>query len=251
MRTYSIGELAKLAGVSIRTLRYYDKIDLLNPIERAESNYRYYGKDELYRLQQILFFKELDFELKKIKVLLDDPDFEQLKALTFQRKQILNRKERLDKLLVTIDKTIKDLKEENTMLTDEELYEGFSKEEIQKIKQEVTHKYDPKVVAESNGNIANMSKSDFDAIKAEQIQQAKELAHLMDRPVDSEEVQAVIKRHHQTNEKFYKTSAEMYKGLADMYVSDARFTEFYDRHQQGLAQFLKDAMYVFADKSLQ
>lgn len=154
MRTYSIGELAKLAGVSIRTLRYYDKIDLLNPIERAESNYRYYGKDELYRLQQILFFKELDFELKKIKKLLDDPDFDQLKALTFQRKQVLNRKERLDKLLVTIDKTIKDLKEEKNMLTDEELYEGFSKEEIQKIKQEVTQKYDPKVVAESNKNVS-------------------------------------------------------------------------------------------------
>lgn len=250
MRTYSIGELAKLAGVSIRTLRYYDKIGLLKPIDQAESNYRYYGKDELYRLQQILFYKELDFELKKIKKLLDDPDFDRLKALTFQRKQIVNRKERLDKLLVTIDKTIKDLKEEKHMLTDEELYEGFSKEEIQKIKQEVTQKYDPEVVAESNRNVSKMSKNDFDAIKTEQIQQAKELADLMHLPVDSAEVQAVIKRHHQTNEKFYKTNAEMYKGLADMYVSDVRFTEFYDKHQQGLAQFLKEAMYVYADKKL-
>ncbi len=250
MRTYSIGELAKLAGVSIRTLRYYDKIGLLKPIDRAESNYRFYGKDELYRLQQILFYKELDFELKKIKKLLDDPDFDRLKALTFQRKQIVNRKERLDKLLVTIDKTIKDLKEEKNMLTDEELYEGFSKEEIQKIKQEVTQKYDPEVVAESNRNVSKMSKNDFDAIKTEQIQQAKELADLMHLPVDSAEVQAVIKRHHQTNEKFYKTNAEMYKGLADMYVSDVRFTEFYDKHQPGLAQFLKEAMYVYADKKL-
>lgn len=72
----------------------------------------------------------------------------------------------------------------------------------------------------------------------------------MDQPVDSDEVQSVIKRHHQTNEKFYKTNAEMYKGLADMYVSDVRFTEFYDKHQQGLAQFLKEAMYVYADKKL-
>ena len=91
MRTYSIGELARLAGVSIRTLRYYDKIRLLKPAERADSYYRYHGKDELYRLQQILFFKEFDFELKKIKKLLDDPDFDQLKALTFQKKQILSR----------------------------------------------------------------------------------------------------------------------------------------------------------------
>lgn len=250
MRTYSIGELAKLAGVSIRTLRYYDKIGLLKPADRADSNYRYYGKEELYRLQQILFFKELDFELKKIKKLLDDPDFDRLKALDFQRKQILSRKDRLEKLLDTIDKTIKDLKKKKTMLTDEELYEGFSTKEIEEIKKEVIEKYDPKVIAESNTNVTNMTKSDFDAIKKEQIQQAKDLAELMDLAPDSVEVQAVIKLHHQTNEKFYKTNAEMYKELADMYVSNSRFTEFYDIHQPGLAKFLRDAMYVFAENKL-
>lgn len=251
MRNYSIGELAKLAGVSIRTLRYYDKIGLLKPAERADSNYRYYGKEELYRLQQILFFKELDFELKKIRKLLDDPDFDQLKALAFQRKQIAGRKHRLEKLLITLDKTITELKKENSMLTDKELYEGFSKEEINKIKKEVQEKFDPKVVEESQVNVNKMTKSGFEAIKSEQLQQAQDLAKLMDQPVDSNEVQAVIKRHHQTNEKFYKTNAEMYKGLADMYVSDARFTEFYDKHQQGLAKFLREAMYVFAEKRLQ
>lgn len=251
MRNYSIGELAKLAGVSIRTLRYYDKIGLLKPAVRADSNYRYYGKEELYRLQQILFFKELDFELKKIRTLLDDPDFDQLKALAFQRKQIAGRKHRLEKLLITLDKTITELKKENSMLTDKELYEGFSKEEISKIKKEVQEKFDAKVVEESQVNVNKMTKSDFEAIKNEQLQQALDLAKLMDQPVDSDEVQSVIKRHHQTNEKFYKTDAEMYKGLADMYVSDARFTEFYDKHRQGLARFLKEAMYVYADKSLQ
>ena len=137
------------------------------------------------------------------------------------------------------------------MLTDNELYVGFSKEEIQEIKQEVKEKYDPEVVAESNANVGKMNKADIDAIKVEQIQQAKDLAMLMDQPFDSDEVQAVIRRHHQTNEKFYKTNAEMYKGLADMYVSDARFTEFYDKHKKGLAKFLRDAMYVYAEEKLQ
>lgn len=167
MRNYSIGELAKLAGVSIRTLRYYDKIGLLKPAVRADSNYRYYGKEELYRLQQILFFKELDFELKKIRTLLDDPDFDQLKALAFQRKQIAGRKHRLEKLLITLDKTITELKKENSMLTDKELYEGFSKEEISKIKKEVQEKFDAKVVEESQVNVNKMTKSDFEAIKNE------------------------------------------------------------------------------------
>ncbi|MFY0684539.1 MAG: MerR family transcriptional regulator [Balneola sp.] len=250
MRTYSIGQLAKLAGVTIRTLRYYDKIDLLKPANRTDSNYRYYGKEELYRLQQILFFKELDFDLKKIKKILDDSDFDLINALAFHRKKLNSRKERLEQLLETIDKTIKEIREENTMLTDEELYEGFSKREIQNIKKEVAEKYDPEVVAESNLNVRKMSKSDLNAIKGEQIQQAKDLANLMDKAVDSKHVQDVIKRHHQINERFYKTNAEMYKGLGDMYVSDARFTEFYNRHKPGLAEFLRNAMHHYAEENL-
>lgn len=251
MNTYTVSQLAKLAGVSIRTLHHYDKIGLLKPAKRARSNYRYYTKTELYRLQQILFYKELDFELADIKKILDDPDFDQLKALKFQRQELLNRKIRLQKLVETINKTITEIKENKTMLTDEELYEGFSREEIREIKEEVNEKYDAEVVAESNQNIGKMTKADFDAIKEEQIQQAKDLAKLMDQAVDSDEVQAVIRRHHQTNEKFYKTSVEMYKGLADMYVSDVRFTEFYDKHKSGLAKFLRDAMYVYAEIKLQ
>jgi DNA-binding transcriptional MerR regulator len=250
MRTYTIGQLAKLASVSIRTLRYYDKIELLKPVIRANSNYRYYGKDELYRLQQILFYKELDFGLSDIKKLLDEPDFDQLKALQFQRKEILNRGKRLAKLVETIEKTINQIEENEDMLTDKELYEGFSKEEISKIKNEVKYKYDVDVINESNQNIGKMTKSDFNSIKEEQIQQAKDLSELMEKPIDSEAVQAVIKRHHQTNEKFYKTSAEMYKGLAKTYVTDKRFTEFYDKHKPGLAKFLRDAMNYYADNSL-
>ncbi len=253
MNSYTVSQLAKLAGVSNRTLHHYDKIGLLKPAKRARSNYRYYGKEELYRLQQILFYKELDFELADIKKILDDPDFDQLKALQFQRKELRNRRKRLRKLVETIDKTITEIQENKIMLTDEELYEGFSKEEIREIKEEVNDKYDEKVVAESNQNISNMTKADFDSIKEEQIQQAKDLAKLMEENanIESEAVQAVIKRHHATNEKFYKTPAVMYKGLADMYVSDPRFAKFYNKHKEGLAEFLRDAMYVFAEQKLQ
>lgn len=251
MNTYTVSQLAKLAGVSIRTLHHYDKIGLLKPAKRARSNYRYYTKIELYRLQQILFYKELDFELADIKKILDDPDFDQLKALKFQKQELLNRERRLQKLVETIDKTITEIKENKTMLTDEELYEGFSKEKIREIKEEVNENYDAEVVAESNANVSNMTKADFDAIKEEQIQQAKDLAKLMNQAIDSDEVQAVIKRHHKTNEKFYKTSAKMYKGLADMYVSDARFAEFYNKHKSGLAKFFRDAMHAYAERQLQ
>lgn len=251
MEKYTVSRLARLAGISIRTLHHYDKIGLLKPAKRAESRYRYYGKEELYRLQQILFFKELNFSLSKIQQILDDPDFDQIEALEYQRKLIEKQSDRLGKLLTTIDKTIKELKENKTMLSDEELYEGFSKEQIEAWNKEVDEKYDPEVVAESRANVSKMTKSEIDAIKQEQENQAKELAELMDQySIDSEEVQGVIKCHHQTNEKFYKTSAEMYKGLGDMYVSDPRFAEFYDKHKPGLAKFLRDAMYYFSNNTL-
>lgn len=251
METYTVSRLARLAGISVRTLHHYDKIGLLKPAKRARSGYRYYRKEELYRLQQILFFKELNFSLTKIQRILDDPDFDQLEALQYQRKQIAVQAERMDKLLRTIDKTITELKENRIMVTDEELYEGFSKEQIEAWNKEVDRKYDPELVAESRTKVANMSKADIEAIKKEQKDQASELARLMGSHAhDSDEVQAVIRRHHQTNEKFYKTSAEVYKGLGDMYVSDPRFTEFYDKHKSGLAKFLRDAMHYFADDSL-
>ena len=250
MRKYSVSQLAKLAGITIRTLHYYDKIGLLKPAERADSRYRYYGKEELHRLQQIMFFRELDFSLKKIKEILDDPEFDRLEALRFQQKELEKRRSRTDTLIATINKTIQQITEDSEMVSDEELYEGFSKEEVEQMNKEVDEKYDPEIVEESRRNVKAMTKAEFKAVKEEQDAIPKELAELMDRAIDDPEVQALVKRHHQTNEQFYKTNANMYKGLADMYVSDPRFTEFYDKHRPGLAGFLRKAIHYYADHNL-
>lgn len=250
MEKYTVSIVAKISGVTIRTLQHYDKIGLLKPFERARSGYRYYRKEELYRLQQILFFKELGFSLKKISHILDDPSFDLEEALVYQKETLEQRKVRLHLLLNTIDKTIQQLKEENKMITDEELYEGFSEEEVAAWKQEVDEKYDAEVVAESYRNVKKMTKREFADVKAEQENVAKELAEVMDQPIDSDIVQSLIKRHHSTNERFYKTSAEVYKGLGDMYVNDERFTAFYDKYKPGLARFLREAMHYFANHSL-
>ena len=246
----SVSQLANIAKVSIRTLHHYDKIGLLKPLVRAESRYRYYGKNELFRLQQILFFKELDFPLKKIKEILDDPDFDLLHALTYQRKQLVARQQRLQKLLTTVDTSITTLEEDKEMVTTEDMYDGFSKEEIEQYEKEVNEKFDSSKVAESKANLETMSKGEFNTIKEEQENVAKELAEYIDRSFDDVDVQALVKRHHTANEKFYKISASMYKGLADMYVSDSRFTQFYDKYKPGLAKFLKDAMYHYAEHTL-
>lgn len=250
MEKYSISILANIAGVTVRTLQYYDKIGLLKPFERKKSGYRYYRKEELYKLQQIMFFKELDFPLKKIKNILENPDFDLVSALSRQRKELEKRATRLTVLLNTIDKTLIQLNEDNEMVTEKELYEGFSKEEVHAWKEEVELKYSSELVNESRENVKNMTKADFRKVKTEQEQIAKDLSLLMDKPIESDEVQAVIKRHHTNNERFYKTDATVYKGLADMYVSDPRFAEFYNKYRQGLANFIRKSMHCFADNSL-
>lgn len=247
---YSVSKLARIAGISIRTLHHYDKIGLLKPAIRAESRYRYYGKQELYRLQQILFFRELGFRLKDIKKILDDPDFDQTQALKYQRGELQKQRARLDTLLDTIDKTIKSIMEKQDMARIEDLYEGFSKENMEAWNKEVEEKYDSTIVNESRQNVEKLSQSQAKEILKEQERIAKEMAELLGEPVDSEKVVALMQRQHRTNEKFYKTSAEIFKGLGELYVSDARFTEYYDRFKPGTAVFMRDAMAYYADHFL-
>ncbi|OGH92572.1 MAG: hypothetical protein A2534_00695 [Candidatus Magasanikbacteria bacterium RIFOXYD2_FULL_39_9] len=127
--SYSVQQLANLAKVSVRTLHYYDQVGLLSPARTQGNGYRHYEEPELLRLQQILFFRELDFSIEKIKRILSSPRFDMKTALNDQRGLIQLKRNRLDGLINTIDKTIKKINKETTM-QDEELYGNFSKEEI-------------------------------------------------------------------------------------------------------------------------
>jgi len=128
MKQYGVKELSDLSGVTVRTLHHYDKIGLLKPLNRTEAGYRFYGEAELLRLQQILFYKELDFSLKEISDLLDDPDFDLIQALKSHRSALEDRRKRIAELLHTIDHTIKHLNTGEIMSKPEKLYEGLPKE---------------------------------------------------------------------------------------------------------------------------
>jgi len=142
VKAYTISQLAKMAGVSVRTLHHYDHIGLLKPSSRTTAGYRLYEEQDLLRLQQILFFKELEFPLKEIRDILDDPEFDQIKALENHRRLLQKRTERLARLLKTIDKTIQRLEEDNMTMTDKELYEGFTQEQIERYKRQARELYD-------------------------------------------------------------------------------------------------------------
>ncbi len=250
MTAYTVKQLAKLAGVSVRTLHHYDHIGLLRPSSRTPAGYRLYQRADLVRLQQILFFKELDFSLAEIRTILDDPDFDEVKALEDHRQLLKQRAARIALLINNIDKTIHRLTENTMPLTDAELYEGFTNAEILEMKQEVQERYDPELIDISNKNVRNMSKTQFQNVKEEGENIASAMAELMDKDVASPEVQVLIARHHALNEQFYPTSAEMYRGLGQMYTQDDRFRVYYDKYRVGLADFMAAAMTYYAEHTL-
>jgi DNA-binding transcriptional MerR regulator len=250
VKNYTVSQLARMAGVSVRTLHHYDQIGLLSPAARTAAGYRLYGEPELLRLQQILFFKELDLPLGEVQRILDDPGFEPVRALQDHRQVLEMQVARLAHLLNTIDKTIQRLTEEDMTMTDEELYEGFTQEQIERYKREAREMYDPALVEESERRVRNMSRAQWEAIKQEGDEITRAMAGLMHREPDDPEVQALVARHHAWIEHFYPASADVFRGLGQGYASHPDFRATYDRYRPDLADFMAAAMACYADDVL-
>jgi DNA-binding transcriptional MerR regulator len=245
--TYTVSKLARMAGVSIRTLHHYDQIGLLHPSSRTPAGYRRYGQQELLRLQQILFFKELDLSLEEIRDILDDPSFDLVTALRQHRTLLQQRTVRLSRLLETVDNTLRSLTEDQMEMTDEELYEGFTKEEIERYKREAREQYDPEVVEAAERRVRKMSKAQWRAVGAEGEAISRDLTKLVGtHSPDDPEVQTIVARHHTWIEHFYPAPARVYTGLASLYTDHPEFRAFYEKYTEGLADFLAAGMKEYA-----
>ena len=236
-----------MAGVSVRTLHHYDETGLLKPARRAESGYRYYGKAELLRLQQILFYKELDYPLTEIKQLLDDPEFDLIRSLNFHKAALQKRQQRMTTLLQTIEKTIVSLKKQEGMITDEEMYAGFPREDVPKMKEEVASRWGQDKLDSTENNIRQMSKQQWAGVKQEGEDISLRLSH---KAADSREVQEAVQAHYQYMCQFHAFGEEGYRGLGQMYVNDERFRAHYDQYRPGLADFLNSAIQVFCNNGM-
>ena len=248
MKTYTVSQLAKIAGVSVRTLHHYDHIDLLAPTARSAAGYRLYQQDDLLRLQQILFFRELGLALGDIREILDDPHFDQVAALQEHQRLLRAEMGRLACLVGTVEKTIERLTEDDEMrkMTDEELYEGFTKDQVERYEREVKEKYDPALVAESKRRLGKMSRAQWDAVKQDGDQVTRAVAALTGRAPGDAEVQALMAQHHAWIENFYPCSAEVYRGLGQLYAEHAEFRANYERYGPNLADFMCAAMAHYA-----
>lgn len=244
---YTVHGLAKLAGISARTLHYYDEIGLLKPIRLADNGYREYGEIELLRLQQILFFRELDFPLQEIKQILDSPDFLMVAALRDHKKMIRLKQKRLEGLIQTIDKTIKRMSKQQSM-NDEELYDAFKDEDVKQYQAEAKDRWgNTDAYKTSMAKVFKMTKVEMDELKKKGIEHTKKLAAVMDRPVSSKEVQDLIAESYKGVNFFYDCPIEIFRNMGQMYVDDPRFTKYYDQHRPGLAVFVRDAIEYYCD----
>lgn len=256
MKEYRVKEVSKLSGVSVRTLHHYDSIGLLKPSSRAESGYRYYGQEQLLRLQQILFYKELDFPLREIREVLDAPGFDLAGALTNHKSTLEARRKRISHLLVTIDTTIQNLKKGEIMTNPAQLYEGLPKEVGTTYRQKALDEYGQEAVEQSEKELMKLGKAGIQKLKVEQDQIASEIFALQHENPESEAVQRQIARHYANIRMFWGTSslpdkqAEAYAGLGDLYVSDARFTAVDGVAQPTFALFMQQAMRHFANTQL-
>jgi DNA-binding transcriptional MerR regulator len=248
--SYTVHELAGLAGISVRTLHHYDQIGLLTPSARSRAGYRQYGQADLLRLQQILFFRELSLPLSEIQRILDQPDFDQVAALESHKRALQQQSVRLQHLIKTIDRTILKLTEDDMVLTDEELYEGFTKEQRERYQREVEERYDPEMVKISEQRLRKLNKQQWQAIKDEGQEITRLMGGMLGKAPGDPEVQKLIARHHAWIENFYPAPAEVYRGLGELYTSHPEFRANYDRYGAGLADLMQAAMEYYCEHTL-
>ncbi len=247
---YTVQKLAQMAGVSTRTLRYYDEIGILKPARINSSGYRVYSEKEVDRLQQILFYKELCINLENINDIVTDPTFDEVTALREHHEKLLEKREQLNLLIANVNKTIAS-KERSIIMSDKEKFEGFKKKIIEdnekKYGDEIRSKYGDVVVNKSNNKIKNMTQKEYDEVAtlADEVIATLNEAFETGNPA-GELAQKAADLHRQWLCFYWDGySKEAHAGLAQMYVDDERFTQYYDKEQPGTAEFLRDAIFIY------
>ena len=245
---YAVKQLSDLAGVSVRTLHYYDEIGLLRPSAVSENGYRHYDENAVLKLQQILFYREMGLGLLQIKDLLDAPDFDLVAALQSHREELQARIERLQALMTTVDSTIMHLVGEVDM-SKKQLFAGFSEEKQKQYEAEIANdpRYDQNKVKESQRKWKSYSAEQKDQIKAEGSAIYTDLIAAMGKGAASPEVQAIMARWHQHLRYFYEPTPEILRGLGQMYNQHPDFIANFQQMHPDLPAFLEQAVTRYCD----
>lgn len=251
---YTVKELAEISGVSVRTLHWYDEIGLLKPAYHGANSYRYYEEAQLLILQQILFFRELGFNLNEIQKLLSQNDFDNIRALYAHRRILEKDIARKNSLIATIDNTIQRLRGSQVM-KDEELYYGFDKSRQKEYEQYLVKYHGTAaedLLLESKKRTAKWDKDEWDDVKNQGDAIYKALTEAIEQGLkpDTDEVQAIIQRHYAIQNRFYECTKEVYIGLSELYVQHPDFKKFFDVYHPKMIEYVGEAMKFYANKNL-
>ncbi|WP_415948233.1 MerR family transcriptional regulator [Streptomyces sp. KLOTTS4A1] len=243
--SHSVGHVARLAGVTVRTLHHYDEIGLLAPSERSHAGHRRYSDEDLDRLQQILFYRELGFPLDEVKLLLDDPGVDPQEHLRRQHALLSGRIEQLRKMATAVEHAM-EAKKMGINLTPEEKFEVFGEHDPEQYADEVRERWgDTDAYRESQRKAASYTKEDWQRINDEMNAIHHKMAELLAEGVaaDSERAMDGAEEHRLfITGAHYACSHEMHTCLGEMYVADERFKAMYDGIRPGLAEFMRDAI---------
>ncbi len=247
---YTVQKLSNLAGISTRTLRYYDEIGILKPARINSSGYRIYGEAEINRLQQILFYRELGLSLDSIKDIITSPTFNGTDALKEHHENLLEKRKQLDMLISNVEKSIAH-SEGRIKMSDKEKFEGFKQKMIddneKKYGEEVREKYGNETIDKSNAKFKDMTQAQYDEVTSLEEEINKALAEAFKTGDAAGELAQKAAELHKKWLTFYwsEYSKEAHAGLAQMYVDDERFTAYYDKDVPGTAKFLRDGILIY------
>ncbi|MES4902642.1 MULTISPECIES: MerR family transcriptional regulator [unclassified Streptomyces] len=243
--SYSVGQVAGFAGITVRTLHHYDEIGLLSPSARSRAGHRRYDDADLDRLQQILFYRELGFPLDEVAVLLDDPDVDPQEHLRRQHAVLTERIERLRKMAAAVEHAM-EARKMGINLTPEEKFELFGSKNPEAYAEEAERRWGgTDTYAETQRRTAGYTKEDWRQIQAEVADWSTRFAALMEEgePASGERAMDMAEEHRRhISTWFYECTFEIHRGIGETYVTDERFREFYDSIRPGAAEFLRDAI---------
>jgi DNA-binding transcriptional MerR regulator len=245
----TVGEAARLAKVSVRTLHHYDQLGIVSPSARTEAGYRLYESVDLERLHRVMVFRELGFSLDEISQIVTDPDFDQTEALRAQRSLLAEKARRTEMMLTAIDAALAAVEGGSEMSDQErtemfgELFDGFDPAEYRDEVQERWGETD--AYKQSAARTKRYTKADWAQIKAEGEANTAEFVRLLDAGVAAdapEALAAAAEKHAQLEKWFYDAPLEMFANLSDMWVNDPRFKKNIDKPRQGLAEYERAAV---------
>lgn len=253
-KLWRVSEVAAIAKVSVRTLHHYDEIGLLGPRERSGAGYRLYAPADLERLQQILLYRELGFALEAISALLDQPALDRAAALRAQRELLVEKRDRTDAVIRSVDRTLQAM-EEGTQMDTNAMFDGF--EDLPEAPEEVRRHHrrhareardrwgETPEYAESMRRAKSLSRADWVSLRRLGEETEARMAALLAAGADPEGAEAMdgaeAMRLH-IDRWFYPCAHAMHAGLADMYEADGRFREHYEKRAPGLASFVATAI---------